>query len=938
MAKSNNLHSLYKFRESRFTSLSHELRVFIYGADVTPWLKGDLSVTYGNRDSFNNIVLEISNPRKLWQITRDNLAGNWRESIGEYSEKEKLSVFRWKNDPETNPAFFMEITRQVLGQKLVAKQASVSGMGPKVFVPAPSDAERRYRLAVNDCVFSRGDPMRVFMKNPYSTSSEEWVEIFCGFVKDHPITTNHLTGESTLRITGHCIREYLTKMRVQLNRDTGKIDPQPLFDKGFFSDFMDPSIATHPFSKSSLENTIKRLILGTATPKSGDTADPVNGIGAFKMGNVVCYDPARPMNTLERWHLMTLFGVNKVAFPNSADDNLWLTKKEMNDLGRTTIYLPDTYAQGPAGRYLHLLLPAGGTGAGTLVQATLDTAKTTIEWTTRWEIIRDFASKLDFQVTTSPSGDILVEFPMYGFTPHVFTTQGGVELSDEFVRSQETREEAAKKNEASVAKYNDDIDKGVIPYGLGSLLTFELHQVEDTLSDEAEDFPTILQVDGGASHTPENVEGKTEQLTAMRAYVYSPVLVSRFGVIAEQMSIPFAGQRDSDTSGGTDSPIAVRMANLALIEYMKRMADAATLDGTVIFRPFLFPNRPVWFKRSGRMGNLTSVTNRWTIGKSAGTSISMNMLLSERYDPETDTTIYRLPTGASNTPISYRSIWGENPKEAEQGDTKAGVIAKTGTKTPPSSSSNGGAGSVGSDKAATKSSSSPFAINSNAPYKYDDSTVMYAPFSAAIKEALELAKKQGFPPITVTSTYRHPAKQKAMKENPAAYGVARNKNGDFVQVAEPWSSCHQYGLALDISIEGDRLADYAAFADLCGDKIYWGGRYGDRVHYEWNAPPGGKTGNQANSFRQTLKLVEGNDPKDFTYLKPVWDYISSLSGNPFVTTPTGQAAATPDKPKGADTIGTNVQTPDICRPTNIPQTGLADMAAVANHIATLTRG
>lgn len=949
-----SVHNLYNFRESRFTSLSHELRVFIFGADVTPWLKGDLSITYGNRDSFNNCTFELSNPRKIWQITRDNLAGNWRQAAGEYSESEKLKIFQWKNSAYLNPSYQLDINSVTLGHK--ASGGKTKLQGPTSLRPVETGTETRYRLAVNDCIFSRNDPMRIFMRNPYALKggSGEWVEVFCGFLHDHPITTNYQTGESTLRISGYCVRQLLTKMRVQINRLVVQADPQPTFSRSFFADFIDPKVATHPFATTTLENTIKKLILGTETPTTGESAKIVNGLGDFKMGNVVCYDPKAPGNALERWHLMTMFGVNKVPYPTSADDDLWLTTAEMESLGRVTIDIPENYSQGPGGRYLHFLLPAGGTGAGALLQSTVDAqAPRAIEWTTRWEIIREFAGKLDFQVTTSPSGDILVEFPLYGFTPHVFSTVGGTDVNQLRVNSltaEQQRmanqagsfgysEEAQKAvneqkayeakqaavragytgeivneetaaNKRAVDRVNSDINSGVTPYGLGALLTFDLHQMEDTLNDEAEDFPTILQVDGGMSLQQANINKGDEAYTNLRAFVYSPVLVSRFGVVAEQMSIPYAGQNTGELSGLPDSVLTKRLGKLALIEYMKRLADSSTWDGSVVFRPFLFPNRPVWLKKSGRIGLLTSVTNRWSIGKSAATSLSMHMLMSERFDPskpEDERTYFRLPTGSSNTPIDYKSLWGTTDKEDDgKGNPTSGVISVVGTKNPPSQSANGGAGSVGSGQAApiSKTPQESARIVENHPR-------LYKPFREAIARAIQEAAKLGIN-VSITSAYRDPKKQEAMKNDPEAWGVARDpKTGGFVQVAEPWKSSHQYGMAVDVSIPS---GEYAKFAQICGDSIYWGGAYGDYVHFEWNSQPPGKTGAQAKLYVESKPGLQNSAD----YLSEVWKHFDAVAGNPTSPAP---------KPNIRDD-GTQTATAEACSPQHLSKRGLDSIPTV----------
>lgn len=882
MANGRNITDLYNWRENRFTALSHELRVYIYGEDVSDWLRGDLSVTYGNRDSFNTAAFELANPKKIWQLTRPNLEGTFLTGSHEYAENAKLGIYIAKNTKKINPFFELNITKQILGQQgeeEISSYADVQKSGSKKFNAPKPDQERRWRMAVNDCIFGRNDPVRIFMRNPYKSRSDtgagEWVEVFCGFIQDHPITTNYATGESFCRINCVCVRQMLTKMRVQLNRlgDTA-IDPQPLFDKGFFADFRDPSQATFPFANTALEAAIKELILGTPTPTKGQPAERSGGerrgggIGDFMLGNTICYNPENSGNTLERWHLMTLFGVNKVPFPNGPDDDLWLTTLEMESIGKSTIYWPDVYAQGPSGRYLHFLLPDGGTGAGSLIQATHDASPPKgIEWTTRWDVIRDFAKNLDFQVLTSPSGDLLVEFPMYSFTPHILSPSGD---TSSFPNSVST----AKGKPTATELMQKAISDGKEPLGLGKFLTFEHHQMEDTLNDESEDFPTVLQIDGGMANQLAPQAEKTQELAQLRAFVYCPVLVSRFGVISEQMSIPFAGQKGDDMDKGPNSVMANRLKKLGLIEYMKRLADASSWDGSVAFRPFLFPNRPVWLKKSHRIGNLTSVTNRWSIGKSASSSFSLNMLMAERYDPESKKFEYRLPTGAANAPISYASLWTDDVA----GDQNSSVHSESGTTAPPANTTpaNGSQGSVGSGKV----SPTPPRIS------LDDETYMFPEFATIIKDAL--GKWGESPAISITSTYRSPEFQADMKERQLA---GDPKYAKFA-VGEPWRSTHQYGIAVDIKIAGGAYADYKNFYALCEKiapgNIYWGDTYkrnggGDYIHFEYK-PSSYSTGigGKADELRRKAGITNMAGTE---HLKLIWAFLRNADSKPSTMPP-----------------------------------------------------
>lgn len=870
--------SLGNFKERRVMALSHDIRVYIFGVEVSNWLKGDLTITYGNRDSYNTASFDLANPRQLWQLTRDNLKEKWnKHASSEYSEQAKLDVFKYKNNEFINPFYSLDVTTNILavGEKRAPISVdSIQEAGSGKPLSVKDTQERRYRLAVNDCIFSRNDPLRIFMRNPYNSSSDEWVEIFCGFVQDHPISTNYLNGESSVRISAYCIRQLLNNMRVQTNAYTAVLDNQPIFRKDFFSDFRKPTQSTHAFAQYSLEATIRELILGTsitASNKGGRDLKVSNGVGSFKLGTVMCYNHQLRDDTLERWHLLTAFGVNKKTSP-TVNDDLWLSGDDVRKLGESTIYYPEdyTYACGPTGRYLHFLLPAAGTGATSLIQSTQDVnADVPIEWSSRWEIIRDFASKLDFQVLTSPSGDLLVEFPMYGFTPDIFFS---ISESDRIKQDLELNTDAVYRQD-TYAQY------GEVPPGLGSLFCFDGHVKDSSLNDEAEAFPTLLQVDGGISVTEANINGEGFT-TLLRAYVFSPAHVARYGVVVGQLSIPFAGQKTTDASS-FESVIKTRLPKLALIEYMKRLSDSSTLDCSVVYRPFLFPNRPVWIRNCARIGLLTSVTHRWQIGKMASTSLSMNMLMHERMNPDTGEVSYRLPTGASNAPISYSSIWSSDTT----GDQESGVLTDSGSDSSENSPSDGQAGTKGSGKV------KPMDV------AIDDLDYMYPPFANAMMALVKRAEERGIiVKIKTDMTYRTPEYQRQLYVDSFD---KKEKDKQLWRVAEPFKSYHQYGLAADIDtalLSEEQIVQVGRMArDL---NIKWGGFFTppvDQPHFEWNVDLNFNSGEFKKLRDKMPKDPNAPIPKiDKAYLKNVWSMLDGRS-------PATAAKTTDSKPKESST-------------------------------------
>lgn len=835
---------IYNFRERRYCAYRHRIKVFIFGVDVSPWLRGTVSVVYGNRDSFNTASLEISNPKRIWQLTRENLENpnilvrqdadsGFRMIGGEYSEAAKRRVFKLKSD--INQEYNLQTTRTSHGLK---KQTpiSVDSSGNVQFSAPADDVERKYRFCVNDCIFNKHDPIRIFVQNPLRSESDEWVEVFCGFVQDHPVTTDYFNGTSFVRISAYCIRHMMTKMRVQQNALQDGISGDLFLDSGFFADFARSGILSQPYAKSSLQDTIRELVLGDMVGQGFDaqakdsSASLSNrnlskkGVGQFSLGNIVCYDPANPGNWLERWHLMTVFGCNRVPFPdeNIAKTNLWLTTQQMNTLGRETIWHPARTYRGPDARYLHFLLPQSGTGASALIESTVAQGPSAAEFTTRWEIIKSFSEKLDFQVLTSPSGDLLVEFPMYGFTPSAFTGEGKNHQDD-----------------ASVSKK-----------GLQNIFTFGLHQKEETLNDEGEDFPTVLAVSGGNAN-----EAANPQAPPPRSFIYSPALASRYGVIVESVDYPFAGQTASEISGS----LASRLSRLGMVEYTKRLANSSTWEGTLAYRPFMFPNRPLHLQRSNRIGNITAVTYNWQVGKEAGVSVSLNNLMAERIGKDGKSS-FRLLTGALNTPISYATLWGHTG-DKETGEAAAQPLS--GVHSPATNNVSTPSGASPSEPEKPQSAQQVRERVTNPP-AFNGLDKLYPPFRKKIEALLEECKRQGLN-ITVRETFRTPERQQAIFNS--AKGTGTN--------AEAFKSWHQYGLAVDVAPVLDKsavlpseravLARVNAIQQELGLGLVWGGNFRsfyDGYHFE--KPKEWISLKEARSY---LNRGEG-------YLEAVWKHIT----------------------------------------------------------------
>ena len=840
------LRDLYGFKEKKFFSLTHAVRVYVFGVEVTDYLKGSVAVTYSSRDSFNTCNFELSNPRQIFQITYDNSpvdggAGSFRNG-SEYSEQIKKKILAYKNDPTINPLINLNIRTTMNGKP------AETNIRPNLSSPRapnlPNDTqERKYRLAIGDCIFNKHDPIRVFIRNPYA-NRDEWMEVFCGYVNSHPISTNWLNGESSVRIDCYCVRHMMTKMRATHNIRTAN-STGPILTEGFYQDFaMTGKTQNHAFADTNLETAIRQLIIGENYLKRGKSqiamADgagkPPNskGIGWFTVGNTVCYDPTKDEHLLERWHLMTLFGCHKSGFPKPSDD-LWLTGANVKMIGEETLPI-DLTIGGPDSRYLHFLLPTTGTGASSLSTHSFDSKVTPPEptWTTRWDIIREFAAALDFQVMTSPSGDILVEFPQYGFMPSAYGSVSIPALPYKAPYTETAAQSAAREAASpSAPGAAQTMDKAG---GLSPIFVFDLHQKEETLNDEADDFPTILTITGSMANANLDTKSGSEVGGVIpTGYVYSPVLCSRYGVIAETVDLPYLGQKKE--SAMTEA-LTTRLGKIGSLEFTKRMANAASLDTSVVYRPLLFPNRPVWLKRSHRAGCLTSVAHTWNLRQDATTTISMNMLMAERRDRS-----YRPMHGSANMPIDYLTLWGVgNPQEPNHPDSglrtsatdkPATTASETQSSPKPSTDANGNA-----------------VQSSPAKSGGGDFEGLYPALKTKINRVIEAWNKENpKDPVVISSGYRSEENQRSLYE--------LYKSGKGNPANPPGSSWHEWGLAVDmyptscgtgiskkLSPQGlARAIEFAAFVKKTTSQdtdgpLVWKGAH-DHVHYQpsenyWN--------------------------------------------------------------------------------------------------------
>jgi hypothetical protein len=654
----------FNFEEARNSTFYHDLRIFIFGADVTPWITSSVTLQKVDRDGVNMLSFSLSNSYRAFDITDKNLEGVFRNIEptgpgGGYSERAKSTIYALKQTKELN------VKHQVASFK--ANRTTYINDASK----APDDVTVRYPMSEGSLVFHKYDPVRFFVKNPLNRSQNQWTCEFTGYLDSKPYSQDYVNGGSVINITCQDIRALMQVMRTQTNpmAQTGNDNTVffgnapgstiPAGDLSFFNDLISGhDTLSHVLAGKDFVTSIKYLLFGVS--KDGGR---VGGVGKLTEGKTMYYDPADERgraSVLEEWNNLINFGTTPLPSaedaaprypvggktaepiqteqdynPDSAESQKALavkqssfeatpsgiaekegrlktkegfyTEAEMIKLGNSTV--PGREGS-PDNARVHFLFPAEGAPLNNLitfsnVDASGPVAK--IEFSSRMELLNQMCKSIDYQMYVTGMGDIVFEFPMYDFLPIDFNKQ------------------------------------------YGSLYTFRDHIVSDNINDEGgtpitalEVTSTFMQEEVQAAGLATSVTGGIEVSGQLKKTIFSNALASRVGVHIEPFHIP-----------GVTKPN--RLAQIGYIEFNKRLSNYNIMDMIVSYRPWIGVNRPVHHARKSRMALTNNVTYTWRIREDA--ALEMGLLYTRKLEGTGDKAEFRLITGSQRTPISYKTIF-----------------------------------------------------------------------------------------------------------------------------------------------------------------------------------------------------------------------------------------------------------------------------------------
>lgn len=632
----------FNFTEVRNEVFYHNIRIFIHGADVTPWLTSSVSYTYVDRDGISSARFTLSNAMQSFEITDANLNNKFRHSqmhssipyttAGRYSEQAKWEIYQIKQKANQTGKHEINTFGPIATGSTGAVTLSDSGSSLNAN-QTTSTVTYRYPFNVGSLVFHKYDQIRIFEADPHSRSSDKWRCVYTGYIDVKPYTTDYVTGESFVEISAVDIRAKMNNMRVQANpaanisnenaaffrgnpTDTIKDDP----NAGFFNDLIGGNFTiSHVLGNLTWLDSVKFLIFGIDKSNAGDVKNAnLQGVGQFQFneGNVIKYEPSKSdsSSVLEDWNNLILFSTPKT----------WLTQAQMMTIGQQTY---DGGANSADASQVYFLLPSDGSPPSSLINFSMGPQiNAKVEWSTRLELLVHVCKAIDYQFYINGYGDMIFEFPMYDFLPTHF---GPV---------------------------------------YGRVYTFSKGLTKNTINDEGGTPISSLRVTSSNLNETTQIPGQNananvgfEKPFSLVRTIYSNVLASRIGVHMETHDVP----------GITDQG---RLTQIGMIEFNKRIANFDQFDINATYRPFLFLNRPIYNQIKQRVGISRNVGYTYAIRDQVTISMSLEYV---RKKEQGSNGAFRFITGGEAVPISYSKIYDKVAVEKQGVGSTAGGASGT---------------------------------------------------------------------------------------------------------------------------------------------------------------------------------------------------------------------------------------------------------------------
>lgn len=683
-------------------------RLFIMGVEVTPHCMGSISWDRHGRDGTNSLNFTLDNNFNKFVYTNVDLGGSSKFDttyIGDSLETSSdipmnnlvpkldakvTSASKESEIPDAdslqwNIADYAGKDKFVfdgLPKKLLYKYKSKLG----IKTPATgNDYKARYDLTPGACAINLMDHVRLFTMDPNEDSADiartKWKPEYTGFVTSASITHNPITGESSIAITCHDIRQLMRKMRYITNLNDVSIlsslisfsaESEVQDGAGIFNDLLiassDPTMA-NTLSQSPADSVIRAIVLG----------DDINALNATK-GQTDRVDVQEkqqdsyyPRNekyvkwdTLESQYSKKIDAVQAIKQSD--------TGKRFSPVGTFTLGLYRGYDPPAAG--------ADNSPQVAKLEEWMDLlnfgiARQWLDYDTVTNIGQN--TKPSLGTSRSSTDDQSAFSALNGFV-HIMCPTGGLSVSNIWDRVFVTFDGSPTlSNRMEILEQMcNTIDYQIQVNTMGDLC-FEF-PMYDFYPEEFGKYKYTMALSDSLKHYDFNDEGDGNPLTGLRVFgsyraedqyneddswlqhnvfsvfIKSDYMASKYGVLVEELGIPWAmnawgTDTAKDTSTDKEDTNAAALGALAsfgIIEFMKRLSKMSSMTLNSTYCPFLWPNKPMLNRDIRRMGLMNSINNSMQIKGLCTTGIGCEYIRKA----DTDGTFLNL-CGAKNTPFSY---------------------------------------------------------------------------------------------------------------------------------------------------------------------------------------------------------------------------------------------------------------------------------------------
>jgi len=467
-----------------------DYRVFVFGIEITADVSSVIT-TWSFADS--NATVEVANAREKYIVTRDNLDGEWRED-----EAVKEWIYNKK------------------------KKFTIEG--------ATGGIENVYDLHEDECIFNCGDPVRVYLKDPFS---KQWYRGFTGYVT--PVTDSYDAAFEKYTITLHCED---TKRWIKATRLVwgawGK-DGSPI--KMATEEEMESAVNSvwqEIKPGFTLADYIIWLITGEGAQRNGKTLESISQkCGNFEKGKEWAVKTVKDLESAQNWLWENVLRIDEDQIAKegaTVHQNVPKICYDANDNivdcdGEEVVSIVDDYSKWKdAGLYsvdgkVHLLLPeffsSGAEWEGLLPHNIRENIGYRDEYQSRLSLLEDWIGRVNFFFYSLPNGDVICEFPQFDARPKDY----------------------GSANQSVIDPFRPDVSD------------YEIFRIDNSelegwsITEDDSEIETMFLVGGSLTQYFQNPT-EAAKVAGVVAFSFRPALVKRFGWKAREISAPLVVEKE----------------------------------------------------------------------------------------------------------------------------------------------------------------------------------------------------------------------------------------------------------------------------------------------------------------------------------------------------------------------------------------------------------